>query len=261
MHNHGRRGGYAIAAALALALIGPSTAFAGHDLVVYKKEIQIDLVSDEQTHSVSCDVGDHVLDGMWRIDHADQDDYVPELPLIAGAVDVIQAYPSSDRTYTFSFVKNAIGRAQVKIFVTCLADKTSGGPHQHSFSTAFVDSGGAPLPGTYDSQTQPVTGSAVKPLITSAAATCPNKTRLVSPGFKADNLADPAPGADPNAGMMRLFESIASNQGRDWSWKWENSALPVGYSLDLTTYWRCLKIRVPQNSFDKHKLALKFTRR
>ena len=81
--------------------LGPSTAIAGHDLVMYKAEIQVDLVSDKQDHTVSCDVGDHVLDGMWRVDHADQDDYVAELPLIAGAVDVLQAYPSSDRTYTF----------------------------------------------------------------------------------------------------------------------------------------------------------------
>jgi hypothetical protein len=239
------------------ALALPSTALAGHDLVIYKQEAHVDLSADELVTSVSCNPGDHVLDGMWRIDHADQDDYVPGLELISGAVDVISAYPSSDSTYTFSFVKNAIGRAQVKIFVTCLAAKTSGDAHQHTLNAFVKSDGTTPALASYDSTTQTVTGVGGFLKTTANATACPAGTRLVSPGFQSTNITDGTNPTDPSAGMMRLYKSSSSN-GNDWQWKWENSALPTGYKVDVTAYWRCLKIKVPQSGFDKHKLIFKF---
>src|SRR4051794_34717246 len=114
MHIHGRTGALAAAAFAALAILAPGSALASHDLSIYKAEAHLDLVADEGSTTVSCMPGDHALDGMWRVDHADQDDYVAPRDLIAGAVDVLAAYPTDDRTYTFSFDKNAIGRVQVK---------------------------------------------------------------------------------------------------------------------------------------------------
>jgi hypothetical protein len=64
-------------------------------------------------------------------------------------------------------------------------------------------------------------------------------------------------GTDPTAGVNRLYKSSSSN-GNDWQWKWENTALPLNYTFDLTVYWRCLKLKVPQGGFDKHKLVTKF---
>lgn len=264
MFNHGRHGAFATAVVMALALLIPSLASAHHDLVIYKAEAHVDLESDEKTVSVSCDPGDHALDGMWRIDHADQDDYVPYLELITSAVDVLKATPTSDSTYSFSFVKNAIGRAQVKIFVTCLKGQTQGGSHQHSFVTGAQPNGSffntnATTPG-FQTQTTPVVGGAglLKTTI-STPAPCPSRYVLVSPGFEALNLQDtlPAP-ADPLMGMMRIFESNSLVNPRNWTWKFENSALPAGYTMDIETKWRCLKLKVPQNGFDKHKLITKF---
>jgi hypothetical protein len=264
MLNPRRNGAFAAVVVTALALLVPSSAFAGHDLGIYKAEAHVDLNADEQTTSVSCNPGDHALDGMWRIDHADQDDYVAPLDLIAGAVDVVSAGPTSDSTYSFVFEKNAIGRAQVKIWVTCLANKTQGGSHQHTLSSGFVNHLGAPATaiGGYDSQTQTVTGtgSLVNTTFTTGAASCPSGTMLVSPGYIVDPATDITDGtnpADASPGMMRLFESDSSNT-RDWTWQFENSALPAGYQVTITTLWRCLKIKLPVSGFDKHKYVKQF---
>ncbi|MCW2967239.1 MAG: hypothetical protein JWM71_1011, partial [Solirubrobacteraceae bacterium] len=257
MFNHGRHGAFVIAAATALALLVPASAFASHDLSIYKNEAQVDLGSDEQTMSVSCMAGDHAIDGMWRVDHADQDDYVKPLDLIAGAVDVLRAAPTSDRTYSFTFEKNAIGRVQVKIFVTCLGDKTVGGDHVHSFATAFTKHGNSVETPTSAFDTTSVTATGTgdpanpvyTPVTTGGATnkTCPANTLLVSPGFTVDpatGIKDdsvvPQP-TDPLSGMMRLYQSEGSNTGRDWTWGFENSALPPNYTAAITTTWRCLK--------------------
>ncbi len=74
----GRNGVAGILVVLA-ALLVPATAFAGVDLKIYKQEAQVDLSADEATFSVNCQPGDHALDGMWRIDHVDQDLYIADL--------------------------------------------------------------------------------------------------------------------------------------------------------------------------------------
>ncbi|MEY2433022.1 MAG: hypothetical protein QOC92_2747, partial [Acidimicrobiaceae bacterium] len=122
-------------AVIALAL--PGQALAAHDLYIYKAEAQVDLYSDDQVADVGCKTGDHVLDGMWRIDAADQDDDNLGLVNIAHAADVVEAYPSDASTYHFHFVKWAIGRVQAKIFVTCLGAQTAGDMgHTHSFEVS-----------------------------------------------------------------------------------------------------------------------------
>jgi hypothetical protein len=266
---HGRKGALAAGVVIALALLAPSTALAGHDLVIYKAEAHVDLSSDELVTSVSCNPGDHALDGMWRVDHADQDDYVPDLELISGAIDVIRAEATSDSTYTFQFLKNAIGRAQLKIFVTCLANQTSGSSHQHTFSSSaaipngsfYQQDGTTPTtPGGFSTQTTNVIGSnsAVVPVVNTATASCPTGFVLVSPGFRAQNYS-PAWGGDTIAGMMRLFESNSTLSAKDWTWRFENSALPDStYTMDIVTSWRCLRIKIPKNGFDSHKLIPKW---
>jgi hypothetical protein len=283
MLNPRRNGALAALVVTALALMVPSSALAGHDLVIYKAEAHLDLNADEAATSVSCQPGDHAVDGMWRIDHADQDDYVAPLDLIAGAVDVLEAAPSGpdDSTYSFIFEKNAIGRAQVKVWVTCIADKTVGGSHTHDLSGGFVKSDGstaATAPAGYETTSATATGTGdpntpVTSTIQTGAGSCPNGTMLVSPGFKTDpslggptpdvqddaNIATPAPGnqADPSPGMDRIFTSISSNS-RDWTWRFENSSLPLNYRAVIHTFWRCLKIKIPAGGNDKHKYIPKF---
>lgn len=261
MLHHGRHGALATAVVIAFALIAPASALAGHDLVIYKKEAQVDLEADEKTVSVGCETGDHALDGMWRIDHADQDDYLDDLDNVVSAVDVLRATPTSGSTYSFTFVKNAIGRAQAKVFVTCLADKTQGGAHQHAFTPAMTDTTGTA--GQFNSQVTPVTGTGAllkTPIATNAS--CPDGARLVSPGFEAKDFTDGAvvpTAADPPAGIMRLYESTSAD-ARSWSWRFENSALASGYDMNIETKWRCLKVKVPTSASapDKHKLTFKY---
>ena len=260
-----RRNGALAGLVTALALFAPSTALASHDLNFYKAEAHMDLNADEATASVSCNPGDHALDGMWRVDHADQDDYVSPLDLISDAVDVISAGPTSDSTYSFIFEKNAIGRAQVKMWVTCLANKTIGGGHNHTLSGGFVKSDGttpALTTANYESSTTLITGTGglVKTPIATGGASCPSGTMLVSPGYIVDPTSikdDTATTTDASPGMMRLYKSISSNS-RDWEWRFENSALPTGWKVTVTTYWRCLRIKLPTNGFDKHKYVPKF---
>jgi hypothetical protein len=249
---HGRNGALALVVT-ALALIAPATASAGHDLVIYKAEKHVTLVADEKSETVSCDSGDHALDGMWRIDHADQDEYVAPLDLIKGAVDVLQAAPTSDDTYTFSFVKNAIGNVQLKIWVTCLKDQTQGGSHNHDFSTAFS---------AYSTSSVPASPFSVGPGATvSATGSCTGKTVLVSPGFTTTipaggNTNNNPPDSDPEPGMNRLLESnYTSPSMKTWQWTFRN---PAGITSNVTVTWRCLNIKVPQTpGTDKHKLVAK----
>lgn len=257
MRHHARHGTLVTVAVIALGLLAPGAAF-GHDLGIYKNEAQVDLVSDEQTASVGCDGTDQALDGMWRIDHADQDDDVEPMALISGAADVLAASPSSGSTYSFTFAKNAVGRVQAKIWVLCLKSTTQGGAHTHSLTGAFTQADGS-TPGFESTTQNDLAGSAsvTAPLVSSATGSCPNGTRLVSPGFAASDFRSGGVASDPPAGVMRLFESI-STTGANWSWKFENSALPAGDTLDLTTTYRCLRIKVPQGAYDKHKLVTKF---
>ncbi|HZP15727.1 MAG TPA: hypothetical protein VFA96_07885 [Nocardioides sp.] len=258
---HPRRNGALVALVVsALALLVPSSALASHDLQIYKAEAHFDLSADEASTSVSCLPGDHAIDGMWRIDHADQDDYVQPLDLIAGAVDVIAAYPSSDSTYSFTFEKNAIGRAQVKVWVTCLADATQGGSHTHHFASAIKSAAGTV--GVFSTGSTVVNGTdatLTRTTIPTSGLTdgnCPSNTLLITPGFQVDPSAD-ITGGEAVPGMMRLYSSHGSNAKTTWQWKFENSALPTGTSVTIHFFYRCLNIKVPTGGFDKHKLVTK----
>lgn len=272
MHTHGRNGAWLAGLMSALALLVPSTALAEHDLKVYKAEAHVDLTADDKAVTVSCRSGDHALDGMWRIDHADYDDYKADLDNLRTAVDVLEARATSDSTYSFRFVKNAIGRVQLKVFVTCLGDRTEGGAHDHAFTTAFYKADGTTQANTLATMESsgPVavagTGSTTTPVTTTiatGAASCPAGFILVTPGFDTGAINDPGPPvvnpADPPEGFNRLYKSSGGSSMTDWEWKFDNSALPSGWTTTITTYWRCLRVKVsPGPSGEKHKLVRKF---
>jgi hypothetical protein len=253
-----RRHGALGAGAALLALVAlPSSAFAGHDLKIYKAEAQVDLASDENAFTVKCDPGDHALDGMWRIDHADQDDYIGPNELIRTAVDVVQAAPTADGAYSFTFEKNAIGRAQVKIFVTCLGDKTVGGGHTHSFPAPPAAN---PVFTSFSTTTTPVTGTGATLPVSVTSSACGPGTFLVSPGFafSPSGWTDGTNPTDPTGQAGRLYESnYTSTANSTWRWGFDFSSLPSGYTASVTTTWRCLKLKVNPGSHDKHKLVVK----
>jgi hypothetical protein len=242
----------ALLGALALSLLAlavPGQALAGHDLYVYKAEQQVDMDSDDQVTDLGCKPGDHVLDGMWRLDHADQDDDDHWQTAIARSVDVIQASPIDGSTYRFHFVKQAIGRAQLKVFVTCLAAETDVAKgHKHSFAVS-----------DFFHQTQ--SGWDNTEIVPdwdwdagNGETACPAGTWAVSPGFEFTSPVSDE--IEPGSGRMYASQ-YSSHTMRNWKWAFQFPS--SGGQVDLTL--RCLRIRVDTVSSgsapagDRHKLV------
>lgn len=257
--------GVAIAA---LALIAPSAAFGAHDLRIYKMEKQVVLDSDEDTDvNLACLGTDRVLDGMWRIDHADLDEDEDAKQTLAEAVDVREAWSDTASRYHFSFVKNAIYRVQLKVFVTCLGEETEGGganPHKHQMT--YSPASGAP------NTSAAIPAGSVG--LQTATASCPSSPKqiLVAPGFKltpdADVDVDPDDLTNPPVGLGRLFHSNLTNTtptspANAWTWKFAlGTSSPANGGAAVEVSWRCLMIRVDKlpggaSAPDRHKLVKK----
>lgn len=133
------------ATALFVMLVLPAMASAGkyHNLKIYKVEKHVDLEGyypdNYATRQITCnqEPADIAVDGMWRIDHVDQaneqlDEFGDERD-----VTVTQSYndlqrPGGDRsTWNFEMTNNADGRAQVKLFATCVGSRTAENSHRH----------------------------------------------------------------------------------------------------------------------------------
>lgn len=222
--------------ALAFAMVIPTTAMAGHDLGIYKVEKHIDLDSDDFEVTLSCYPGDYAMDGMWRIDHADYDEDDDYITFLGRSVDVEMAYPldtaidpdSRLESYYFKFNKNAIGRAQLKVFATCLKSKTEVDGHQHDI---VLD--------TPQTQTLDADGSFTSP-------TCgPNKF-VSQPGYKINRFS-----ADPVPFVGHMSTSWPLNIGQ-WRWVIDISQDP-GTTVDF--YWTCTQRKVPLAGGEKHKLV------
>lgn len=270
MLNHRRkRVQWALGAALAALLWLPGSALAAHDLLVYKAEKQVDLNSDDNTEYVECLAGDYALDGMSRIDHVDFDEDMPFVDLMT-STDVLQAErdPVLANRYNFRFVKNSLGRTQLKLFVTCLSSRTaSDSGHTHS----FVYSG-------------PKAASAAD----IAAATNVDNTDVTIDEFTPD--ADPSQAGNQACGVGEVAVSpgwrVSRNGGGDVAEAWGritgstlfgSQVLPKGTANRNSWQWRfrvnnnpsdpvdlsvsvyCLRIKVgPASSgTSKHKLTIK----
>jgi hypothetical protein len=270
MLNLGRkRAQWALGAVFTALLCLPGSALAAHDLNVYKAEKQVDLNSDDNTDFVDCRTGDYALDGMWRIDHVDYDEDMPFVDLMT-STDVLQAErdPVLANRYNFRFVKNSLGRTQVKLFVACLAsDTASDSSHTHT----FVYSG-------------PKAASAAD----IAAATNVNNTDVTIDDFAVD--ADPSQAGNQACGVGEVAVSpgwnVSRNGGGDvaeqwgritgstlfgtqvlpkgaanrnsWKWRWHVNNNP-GDNVDLSVSVYCLRIKVgPASSgTTKHKLTIR----
>lgn len=271
----GRARAFGVAAIFAglLMFALPSSSLAAHDLRIYKMEKQVVLDSDEDTDvNVECLGTDRVLDGMWRIDHADYDEDQTAFETIATAVDVREAWSDTPSRYHFSFVKNAIYRVQLKVFITCLGVNTEeGGKTSHAHAMTYAP--GYPHPGPaqapYTAAAAP--GVPVGSLVSTQDCTAPAgapagyKWILITPGFQ---VVPTSP--NPEIGIGRLVRSIHTNttvSSPADTWKW---AFAVGtggdYGAAITVSWRCLRIRIDKKidgittSSDRHKLVKKVRR-
>jgi hypothetical protein len=218
---HGR---IAVLALGALALVLPASASAKvetkHHLEMYKQEQHITLPEyDTNTYTLSCPGSDLAADGMWRIDEvgpynaqlADDD----ESPWTVGTgVSVIAAWPSASDTYTFTFRNNTSEDAQMKIWVTCLGDKTAPDTHQNDLVAGPITSVDYDYTGS---------GQSVQPNAT--ATSCASGEFFITPGFKV------------NTGQAYLFASTPGVNLRDWTYGFYVE-LP---GTSLTVYGRCLE--------------------
>jgi hypothetical protein len=233
---------FAAFAAAAAMLALPALASAGDDLRIYKNEKQVTLNGDDETHTVSCKPDDFALDGMWRIDGADYDPDYDTWPDRARVVDVIHAYATSGHTYSFRFQKNAIGRAQAKIFVTCLGEKTDGGRTLTWGSVQRDNTVALATPGVHDVDS-------VHP-----GHTCTNQQSVTQPGFKLN--AEYSPGHELGGDIVpaRLVHSWPKGTFaltyKRWEWKFHVPPALVAPDepADVTVYHRCLRTRYTTGS-------------
>jgi hypothetical protein len=271
----GRARAFSVAAIFAgLLMIGlPSTSLAAHDLRIYKMEKQVVLDSDEDTDvNVECLGTDRALDGMWRIDHADLDEDMSAFETIATAVDVLEAWSDTPSRYHFSFIKNAIYRVQLKVFITCIGAKTEeGGRTSHAHALTYGP--GYPHPGPAQAPYTASAGAAAGGRVTTTQDCTAQpgpvppgyKWMLITPGFKVVPTS-----STPLVGVGRLYRSIlsdttSSSAADSWTW-----AFATGTGTDsgaaITVSWRCLRIRIDRLtdgttiSADRHKLVKKVRR-
>lgn len=242
MRIHGRNRALIGVLAATFMVAIPGTAFAGHDLGIYKVEKHVDLDSDEQAVDISCNNGDYALDGMWRIDHADQDDDDLYVSSIGRAVDVLEAYPldgpaagTNYDSYHFLFEKNAIGRAQVKVFLTCIGKQTEQSDGHSHLLDVVVQPTHTNLAGVGDYDT------------TNTA--CPINSFIAQTGY---SIAPSVTGPNPYVG--HLSESIPYANSRGWTWKMDLSQEPAAV---VTYYWSCVKRKLIAAGGENHKLVYK----
>lgn len=154
----------------------PSHPQAYHWLTPYKAETQVDLEPGQQRSIVlSCNPGDTLADGQFRLDHVDQD-----TGSIAASVHVLSSQLDGSGVGTWKGVirNDATGRAQAKAFIVCLPAQTEAADRQ----TGYADSHRHPI----EVDATPVTATSAYPTgRTSTTLTCPSGTIPIAPGFSA----------------------------------------------------------------------------
>lgn len=198
-----------IAPAAAVAVLSAPAAADGngrhrHDLDTYKREGWIELTAGApETHThMYCDTGDYALDGMWKVDAHDGDDRTVR-------ANVSYADPAEVDEWHFRLVNSGPGRAQVKLFVTCL-DNDTGERDGHAHTLALQS-------------TTPVLTNVVLGAF-ATTQTCAAGEIPVAPGFGF------------TAGSAgRPYRSYPTASELGWGWSF------VGTTAgSVTTYLKCL---------------------
>lgn len=250
-------------AVAAVTLLAPSAAFAAHDLLVYKMEKQVRMDQDEMDVSLSCrrevtpatdpatfiDPPDYAyaMDGMWRIDHVDQDDPPQKNQDLKTGVDVTEARldptDTNFSTYKFHFVKNANGDAQLKVFVTCMrtvSDTAAGHYHDLKFNGGLNTSAPAI--------------TAAGPGTELASAACLPGEVLTSPGF----LYKPFTTGNQTGRELASYPTDDTNLKKSlYQRTWAFDMQAVNDKVDLS--YRCLKVKIRDGSSgnqSKHKFTV-----
>jgi uncharacterized repeat protein (TIGR01451 family) len=140
-----------------------------HLFDVQKTEVHVDIEpGDRATGTASCMPGYVVSDGSGRIDHVDQDTGT------LADVHMTKNHAVGNSSWTSSFVNNATGRAQAKVFAVCIQtqSETVNG-HSHNLVVGSVISETHALP----------TGR------TDVTLNCASGQTPVQPGYDLDGIA------------------------------------------------------------------------
>lgn len=209
-----------------LAAATDAAAPSQHAVRLYTVERQVDLSGGQTVNAdVRCTTGDIAVDGSWRADAVDQR---PGDTL--RSVTATASYPdSTDAALWHATLRNtAAGRAQTKVFVTCLGRSTEpDGSHQHTWTV------GARSDSTRSTTTVGVSSWA-------HTAGCPAGSIAVSPGFRV------------TAGTARL-RSQAPNDTAVTRWKWNVDVTAQPATITFTQ--RCLTLRSSTTAGHTHTLA------
>ncbi|HEY0903373.1 MAG TPA: choice-of-anchor A family protein [Marmoricola sp.] len=179
-----------------IAGAGPVTHPGGdHWMTPYHPEMQVDLEPGQQRSvSLSCNDGDILSDGNFRVDHVDQGTGV------FSDVKVLSSRSTSTTTWSGTIRNDATGRVQAKAFIVCLPGSTEGGNDGHRHNL-LVD----PAPVT---QTQSLAVGR-----TGVTLTCRPGTVPVAPGY------------DLSSAGARLVGSETSYAARTWTLTFETPSL------------------------------------
>lgn len=192
---------------------------ANHWVTPYKVEQQVDLEDGEQKSvTLSCNAGDILSDGQFRVDHVDQD-----TGTIADDVTILSSQLSGLGLGTWKGVirNDAMGRAQAKAFIVCLPAYTDPADRQ----TGYNDSHKHPLSADPAPVTQTATYGAG---VHTATLTCPTGTIPIAPGFDA-----------PAGGVVLSGSEYDDDHPRDWVF-----TLDVDAPTTVTLSVRCLRTTV-----------------
>jgi choice-of-anchor A domain-containing protein/uncharacterized repeat protein (TIGR01451 family) len=192
---------------------------ANHWLTPYKAEQQVDLEPGEQESvTLSCQPGDILSDGQFRIDHVDQD-----TGTIADDVTILSSQATGLDVGSWKGVirNDATGRAQAKAFIVCLPAYTDPATRQ----TGYDDSHRHPL--SVDSAPVAHTETYAAGRHTTTL-TCPTGTVPIAPGFEA-----------AAGGMTLVGSEYAPSAPRDRVFTVE-----VGAPTTVTLSARCLRTTV-----------------
>ncbi|GAB3200427.1 hypothetical protein GCM10027062_19920 [Nocardioides hungaricus] len=192
---------------------------ANHWVTPYKAEQQVDLQPGEQKSvTLSCNPGDILSDGQFRVDQVDQD-----TGTLADDIEILSSQLSGLGVGTWKGVirNDATGRAQAKAFIVCLPAQTEPADRQ----TGYSDSHRHPL----SADPAPVTSTATYAAgEQSATLTCPAGTIPVAPGFDA-----------PAGGVVLRGSEYDESSPRDWRF-----TLDVAAPTTVTLSARCLRTTV-----------------
>ncbi|CAI9398984.1 choice-of-anchor A family protein [Nocardioides sp. T2.26MG-1] len=166
-----------------------------HWMTPYHPEMQVDLEPGQQRSvSLSCDPGDILSDGSFRVDHVDQGTGV------FSDVKVLSSRSTATDTWKGVIRNDATGRVQAKAFIVCLPGDTEGGDdgHRHHLS---VDAAPVAL-------TQPLAVGRTEVTLTCRPGSVPI-----------------APGYDLSSAGARVVGSETSYAARTWTLTFETPSL------------------------------------